>query len=220
MKKAFVLLSGCGNRDGSEIRESVLALLSLDMHGITPICIAPVLEQAKTINHWESKEETTPRIAIVEAARIARGEVMPIDDALSEEADMLVIPGGLGAATTLSSYMTDQEHATVLPSVEKLIFSFYQQKKPIVAICISPVLIAITLCKKASVRLTLGTNKKDLAYLSALGMEAVPCDVDSCVVDTKNTIVSTPAYMGKPSLALIWNGINAAITEATKMLDA
>lgn len=76
MKKAFVLLSGCGNRDGTEIREAVLSLLALDMNGIQAVCIAPKVLQTKTINHWESTEETMPRSAIIEAARIARGDIL------------------------------------------------------------------------------------------------------------------------------------------------
>ena len=34
MKKVAVILSGCGYLDGAEIRESVLALLALDIEGI------------------------------------------------------------------------------------------------------------------------------------------------------------------------------------------
>ncbi len=218
MKKAFVLLSGCGNRDGSEIRESVLSLLALDMNNVIPICIAPKVQQTRTVNHWESTEEPVPRSAIVEAARIARGDILSIGSVSVEEADMLVIPGGLGAATTLSSYGIDKASATVLPLVQKLIQDFFEEGKPIVAICISPVLVALSLQGKARIQLTLGSEKTDLEYLSNLGMEAIPCSIDACIVDNEHKIITTPAYMGPPSLAMIWKGISTAIDTAVKMM--
>lgn len=217
MKKAFVLLSGCGNRDGTEIREAVLSLLALDMRNINSICIAPKVQQHQTINHWESTEESVPRSAIVEAARIARGDILSIGSVAVDEADMLIIPGGLGAATTLCTYGINKDSATVLPLVQNLIQAFFEERKPIVAICISPVLVALSLHGKARIKLTLGTNKADLEYLTSLGMEAVSCTTDVCVVDNEHKIVTTPAYMGPPSLSSIWKGISAAIDAADKM---
>jgi enhancing lycopene biosynthesis protein 2 len=217
MKKAFVLLSGCGNRDGSEIREAVLSLLALDMHQVIPICIAPKMQQTHTINHWESTEQLPPRSAIIESARIARGDVVSIESIAPDEADLLVIPGGAGAATTLSSYGLNKESAAVLPSVQKLIQTFFDEKKPIVAICISPVLIALSLKGKASIKLTLGKEKTDLEYLTSLGMQATPCTTDNCIIDEEHKIITTPAYMGPPSLASIWKGIYAAIEAAVRL---
>ena len=91
-------------------------------------------------------------------------------------------------------------------------------KKPIVAICISPILVALSLQGKARITLTLGTQKADLEYLSSLGMEAVPCSTDSCIIDAEHKIVTTPAYMGPPSLSSIWKGISSAIDAAVNLL--
>lgn len=131
-----------------------------------------------------------------------------------DEADMLVIPGGMGAATTLCSYGIDKGSATVLPLVQDLIQSFFKEKKPIVAICIAPVLIALSLQGRARIKLTLGKSTSDLDYLSSIGMEAVPCSTDSYVIDAEHKIVTTPAYMGPPALASIWKGISTAIEAA------
>lgn len=214
MKKACVLLSGCGNKDGSEVREAVLSLLSLDLHQVAPICLAPRIEQKETINHWESKKEEHARVSIVEAARIARGDILPIEDSFDSEADFLVIPGGLGAITTLCSFKEDGPSATVYPPVQKCITTFYEQKKPIVAICIAPVIVALALQKYKPIDLTLGKQPSDLELLKTLGMNPISCDVDHFVVDTTHKIISTPAYMGTPSLGRIWEGISGAIDAA------
>src|SRR5262245_18367271 len=46
-----VVLAGCGGRDGSEIRESVLVLLSLDRAGARAICVAPDVPQPAVVDH-------------------------------------------------------------------------------------------------------------------------------------------------------------------------
>jgi enhancing lycopene biosynthesis protein 2 len=38
MMKVAMILSGCGHLDGAEIRETVLALLSLDKAGVEAMC--------------------------------------------------------------------------------------------------------------------------------------------------------------------------------------
>ena len=43
--RVAVLLSGCGVYDGSEIHESVLALLELNRHGVEVRCAAPDIAQ-------------------------------------------------------------------------------------------------------------------------------------------------------------------------------
>ncbi len=47
MTKAYVLLSGCGSRDGSEIHEATLSLLALDQHHVAVQCIAPLHQKLK-----------------------------------------------------------------------------------------------------------------------------------------------------------------------------
>jgi len=49
---------------------------------------------------------------------------------LVEEADLLVMPGGLGAATTLCTFLEHKENATILPEVKTLIEGFYNAKNP------------------------------------------------------------------------------------------
>jgi len=73
--KIGVLLSGSGVYDGAEIQESVLVLLALEQAGASYFCIAPNIEQHHVINHLTGDEMNEKRNVLVEAARIARGNI-------------------------------------------------------------------------------------------------------------------------------------------------
>ena len=218
MTKAFVLLSGCGSRDGSEIHEATLSMLALDQHGVTIQCIAPDIPQNRVFDHFHQKTESSARQAIVEAARIARGNIVPLDSVSSTDADLLVIPGGLGAATTLCSYLEKGEHASVLPDVRTLIEGFHAAQKPIVAICISPVLVALTFANTVPITLTLGTNPALNQFLRVKGMNPVVCTSDSSVMDSAHRIIRTPAYNESVTIATVWKGILSAIETALSLM--
>lgn len=211
MTKAYLLLSGCGSRDGSEIHEATLSLLALDQHKVAVQCIAPDVPQMRVFDHYKGVPEPSTRRAIVEAARIARGNIIPLEKADVSDADLLVMPGGFGPITTLSSYLEQKENATVLPEVEALIHQFHDAQKPIVAICISPTLIALTFKNSASIKLTLGTNPALLSFLKTVGMDPVACTSDKFVMDRDHRIVSTPAYNEPVTIATVWKGISGAI---------
>ena len=82
MANVAVVLSGCGVYDGAEINEAVLTLLSLEQQGATYQCFAPDLPQMHVINHLTGEPaEGESRNVLVEAARIARGNIKPLADA-------------------------------------------------------------------------------------------------------------------------------------------
>ncbi|HBY41248.1 MAG TPA: isoprenoid biosynthesis protein ElbB, partial [Alteromonas sp.] len=108
MKKAAVILSGCGVFDGAEIHEAVLTLLSLEKHGASYQCFAPDVDQLHVVNHLTGEvAEGESRNVLVEAARIARGNVKPVTECQVEEFDLLVLPGGFGAAKNLCTFAVD-----------------------------------------------------------------------------------------------------------------
>ena len=107
MKKIAVILSGCGNRDGSELQESLSLLLAIDRRGWQYQCFAPegYFEVVPHIDVEETEEEGTildieQRDIFVESARIARGNLLPIEEYKSADYDALALPGGMGAART------------------------------------------------------------------------------------------------------------------------
>src|SRR6185312_12743768 len=105
MKKVAVVLSGCGVFDGSEIHESVLTLLALDRANAEYQCLAPNIPQHHVTNHLTHEVEAgEKRNVLVEAARIARGNIIDLGRANPEDYDAAIFPGGYGAATNLCNF--------------------------------------------------------------------------------------------------------------------
>ena len=194
MYKIGVLLSGCGVMDGSEIHEAVITLLALDKEGMEYICIAPDKEQTQVINHITNKPQNEKRNMLIESARIARGNIKDLKSIKVSEIDALIMPGGFGAACNLSSFATDGSNSNVLPEVETLLKELHKLKKPIGAICIAPNIVAKVFGKDA-VEITIGTDKNTASALEQMGAKHLDKKVDEIVIDTKNLIVTTPAYM-------------------------
>jgi len=188
-----VILSGCGYKDGTEVNEAVIALLAINKAGASYELFAPNVDQQNVIDHITGKSSQEKRNALTEAARIARGKISDILDLDPNQYDALIIPGGTGVVTTLSSVTEDVMKSTVLPSVQAKIIDFFRQKKPIGAICIAPALIAKILRPFAlDLKLTLGKHNN---LLDILEVTQEISTADEIVVDKKNKIVSCPAFM-------------------------
>lgn len=193
--KIGVVLSGCGVMDGSEIHESVLALLAIDRQGAEAVCLAPNIEQADVINHLTNEPMNEKRNVLVEAARIARGKIRDVKTVKATEIDALIFPGGYGAAKNLCNFAAKGKDAKIHPDVAHLVTNMIQAKKPVGAICIAPALMAAVFRGKQKVRLTIGTDKETAAQLTAMGAAHETCSVRDFVVDRENRVVTTPAYM-------------------------
>ncbi len=210
MKKIGILLSGCGVMDGSEIHEAVLTLLAIDVAGAQAVCIAPDISQHHVINHVtgeEMKDET--RNVLVESARIARGDVKNLKDINSLGLDALILPGGFGAAKNLSDYAFKGAEFTVLPEVADAVRSFYDAKKPLGFICISPVIAAKVLGK--NVEVTIGTDSQSATNIEAVGAKHVNCQVYNIHASNDGKVVSTPAYMLGPTIKDVAKGIEKLV---------
>ncbi|MGB0361342.1 MAG: isoprenoid biosynthesis protein ElbB, partial [Endozoicomonas sp.] len=80
MKNIAVVLSGSGVYDGSEIHEAVLTFLNIELSGSTYQCFAPDITQHHVVNHLTGEETHEKRNVLVEAARIARGDIKPLSE--------------------------------------------------------------------------------------------------------------------------------------------
>lgn len=214
MLKIAVILSGCGHMDGSEIRESILTFLALERNNIDYMVFAPDIIQTEVYNHYECylmRNET--RNVLIEAARIARGRITNLSDLKPEEFSALIMPGGYGVAKNLSTI--GDKGTEVLPKLKEVIIEFYNSKKPIGGICIAPAVIALCLKDKVQVTLTLG-DYSDL--LDKLGVDQEIARVDEIIVDKKNKIVSTPAYMiYNPKLLDVERGIEKLVRKIKEL---
>ncbi len=194
MYKIGVLLSGCGVMDGSEIHEAIITLLALDREGIEYICIAPNKDQTQVINHLTNKPENEKRNMLIESARIARGNIKDLSQVKASDLDAVILPGGFGAACNLSNFAQAGENAQVLPEVEKFLKEVHSLNKPIGAICIAPNVLAKIFGDK-NVELTIGTDQGTAKKLESWGAKHINKNAEEIVLDNKNLIVTTPAYM-------------------------
>ena len=209
-----MILAGCGNKDGAEIHESVLTLLSIDRAGHQYQCFAPDVPQARVINFLTNEEMKEKRNVLLESARIARSKIKPLSDFHSEDFDILVLPGGSGVAYNLCTFAVQGDRMTVLPIVESVVRSMHQAGKPIGALCISPVIIAHVLKK---VTVTFGSDEKINAIFQKSGTKTVNSDARSIVIDRENKIVTTPCYMLDARISEISEGIDNLIQELIKL---
>jgi enhancing lycopene biosynthesis protein 2 len=217
--KVAVVLSGCGFMDGAEIQESVFTLYFLDRAGIEVACFAPNAPQLHVVNHLTGKPTNEQRNVLVESARIARGAVQDLAQAKLEGFDGLVLPGGFGMAKNLSDFAAAGPEAEVNADLVRLVGEAVTGKKPIVAICISPAVLAAALAKLgSSAKLTIGNDAGTAEAIEKLGSSHASCPVDQAVTDEEHRIVSCPAYMLGPNPAGVAAGIEAAIKQLAAWL--
>lgn len=216
-KKVGLLLSGCGLYDGSEIHESVLTLLFLDQGGAETVCIAPDITQTQVINHVTMEESGESRNVLVESARIARGAIKDLKDVKANELDAVILPGGFGAAKNLSEFAIKGPGGAVNPDVKRLLDEMLEAGKPIGALCIAPTTVGMAL-KEHAPEVTVGNNEETVGALNALGVKHKTCSVDDIVVDEKNKIVTTPAYMLGPGIKDVAKGIEKVVKKILDMI--
>ena len=216
-KKIGVVLSGCGVYDGSEIHEAVFSLLAIDRNGAEAVCMAPDCELAE-INHLTGEATGSSRNVLVESARIARGKIVDIKKVTADQLDAVIFPGGFGAAKNLCDFAVKGAAAVIQPEVARLLREMAAAGKPICAICIAPALIAATLGREYAPEVTIGTDPGTAAAINATGSVHVNCPVTDIVVDRKNKIVSTPAYMLAQQIAEAADGINKAVKATLELI--
>ena len=217
MKKIAVVLSGSGVFDGAEIHESVLTLLALERHGFEYQCFAPDIEQMHVINHLTGDvAEDESRNVLVEAARIARGNIKDLAQANADEFDAAVLPGGFGAAKNLSDFAVKGSDSSVNPDLVSFIKDFAKDKKPVGFMCIAPAMLPHIYGE--GTKLTIGTDQDTADAIEAMGGVHQSCPVEDIVVDEANNLVTTPAYMLASSVSEAAKGIDKLIDKIAKML--
>lgn len=217
MKKVALILSGCGVYDGSEIYESVLTMLSLENHGASYQCFAPNVEQLHVINHLVGEvAEGESRNVLVEAARLARGEVKDLADAQAADFDAVIVPGGFGAAKNLSDFAVNGAAMSVQEDVLQFVRAMHKAGKPTGLICIAPTMAARIFGD--GVKCTVGNDADVAAAINSMGGFHQACAVDEVCIDDKMKLVTTPAYMLATSIGEAAKGINRCVREVLNMV--
>lgn len=215
-----VLLSGCGVYDGAEIHEAVLTLLAIEEIGAKALCISVDAPQHHVVNHLTGEEMPESRNMLVEAARIARGEVKNINEVSPADIDGLVIPGGFGSAKSFTKWAFDGPEGNILPEVKLLLVNMINVGKPIAPLCVSPVVLAKALEGSSySPAMTIGSDAEPTPYdidgfmagLEKTGAVAEKKTIRQIQIDHENRIVSAPCYMQEASILEVRKNIRSAI---------
>ncbi len=215
MKKIAVILSGSGVFDGAEIHESVLALHAIEKAGSTWHCFAPNVEQYHVINHITGEEMEESRNVLVEAARIARGNIEDVEKLNVDDYDALLVPGGFGAAKNLTDFAINGAECSINAGVASACRAFKQANKPAGYLCIAPVIIPMIYPE--SVSGTIGSDSATAEGFNALGGRHIECAVDDFVYDESNKVLSTPAYMLASSISEAASGIDKLVNKLVSL---
>lgn len=191
-KKIAIIIGGCGHRDGSEIHETTMTMLAVEEHGATYQMFAPNRNQYHVLNHLDGTEMQEQRNMLVEAARIARGNILPLENFDVNQFDAVIFPGGFGVAKNFFNYAFKGMDCEVDEQIAHIIQSVHQAGKPIGALCISPVLMAKIL---GNITITIGQDAKTARDIEQMGATNVNTSNGDVVTDKKNKIFSTPCYM-------------------------
>jgi enhancing lycopene biosynthesis protein 2 len=217
MKKVAVILSGCGVFDGSEIHESVLVLLALDRANAQIICAAPDVPQHHVVNHYTRQPVPGEvRNVLVESARIARGNIIPLSQLKPASVDAIILPGGFGAAKNLCTFALAGPDFQVEPQVARVLQEAHKLGKPLGFVCIAPA-IAAKLFGAEKLEFTIGNDAGTAQALQKSGAHHVNCTVHNVVVDRRLKIVTTPAYMLANRITEAEAGINKLVQAVLEM---
>ncbi len=215
-KRVAFIMSGCGNMDGTEIHEGVSALIALDRAGYDVICLAPDVDQGSSLDYISGQPLENGRNALRECARIARGDIRPLSSLRDDEYDLVVFPGGFGAATTLCTFASDGADCEVIPEVRNLVEKAHSDGKPIAAMCIAPVLLARCI---PGVTVTIGNDRGTAEAIESMGAVHQDCSPVEAVRDTTNRVVTTPAYMLAGGPAEVFRGAERMVEELNSLLE-
>ena len=215
MKKFAVVLSGSGVYDGAEIHEATLSLYAIAKQGASYDIFAPDVEQHHVINHLNGEEMSEKRNVLVEAARIARGNIKSLDKFDPADYDALLLPGGFGAAKNLSSFAFDGPDCKVQVDVENAVKGMHAAGKPIAALCIVPVLLAKVL---GDVKVTIGQDKGTAEAVQAMGANHGDTDHGEVLIDSENKLFTTPCYMLDANIVQIADGAENVVRAVLKSI--
>jgi len=214
MKKFAIVLAGCGHIDGAEIQEATMAMLAVKKSGNDYQVFAPDINQHHVVNHLTGKPTNEKRNILIEAARIARGNIKNLKEYKPKDFDGLIFPGGFGVAKNLCTYAFDGANMKVNALVEKAIVETHKMNKPIGAMCISPILLAKVL---KNVGITIGNDKSTIDDIIKLGGKHFITGYAEVAVDTDNNVFTTPCYMLETDIAKVYEGTQSMVNS---MLDS
>jgi enhancing lycopene biosynthesis protein 2 len=213
MKKFAIILAGCGVYDGAEIHEAVMAMYAVMKNGAEYQLFAPDIAQHHVVNHLTGAEMPETRNVLVESARIARGKIKPLTNLDMRSFDALLFPGGFGVAKNFCSFAFKGADCEVHPQVSKVVREAVSLRKPVGALCISPVILAKVL---GDVEITIGSDTGTAAAVEKMGAKHKNTSHGQVVTDTKHKVFTTPCYMLDATILQIAEGADNIVKAMLK----
>ena len=197
-----VLLGGCGLYDGSDVHETVLTLLALELAGEKPLLTAPDRPQERTVDHLTGDEVPEERRGMLrESARLSRTPVRALGDVRPEELESLIIPGGYGPVVNFTTGFARRGRPhEIVPEVGRFIGHFLEAGKPIGMVGLGEV----------PVRMVLGQE---------LDMPGPTDRPSRLIVDPDRPVIHTPGFAGSTRFADVKAGIEAMVAEVIRLMD-
>ncbi|XP_050440083.1 uncharacterized protein LOC126845482 isoform X1 [Adelges cooleyi] len=182
--------------------QAVLRSLRTTIGSSVAICEITLFPVGSTSFHnFLNKTELQPpyRCALIESARIARGNVLPLHKLRSNVCHhkALIIPDGQGSIKTTLDF---DEGKTIIPEVEYVLKEFINARKPIGFMGISA-LLAPFVAKHPTI--TLGKNDDQCKWpfrhfipiAEKLGANVLLMEQNEICHDNKNLMYSTPSTL-------------------------
>ena len=124
----------------------------------------------------------------------------------------------MGAARNLSTFAFDGPQMTVIDGVTDALLETYRSKKPILAMCIAPTVVAKVLGKQG-ISITLGSTDNPAAMVAkGFGCNMVAYEPREICVDEEHRIITTPAYMVATRISEIFDGAAKMVEQLSEWI--
>lgn len=198
--KVALFLSGSGYLDGSEITEATSLVIALSKHNVVVDFFAPDRAQRDVVNHFSNQTVDESRHIFTESARIARGQIQPLDAFNAELYDAVILPGGFGAVKNFTTFLEDGINGSLLGDIKKTLSDAVAHQKWIVGICAAPLVIALAMrdTNHANAQLTFGQSSNATDFLPALnawGIKHIDTNINEYCIDSAHRVITSGAYM-------------------------
>jgi enhancing lycopene biosynthesis protein 2 len=121
-------------------------------------------------------------------------------------------------AKNLCDFAVKGSNCSVNPQVEQFIASGLRSGRVMGFVCIAPALLAKVAGNiDLHPDLTIGSDHGTAQAVESMGAKHVNCQVNDFVVDEKNKIVSTPAYMLGQRISEVAAGIEKFVTKVLEL---
>jgi enhancing lycopene biosynthesis protein 2 len=206
-----VILAGCGHLDGSDVADAVFVWWSLAQLGVDCTVYAPDLKFAE-IDHATGEPTGAERSVLREAARLARGPVKDLARAQGTDHEGWILPGGGGAAKTLSDFAMRGASGVATREVNRVLREAFAARIPVGASGIASMTVALVArASSRRLRLTLGDDVERARTLEGMGHVHIAVGVEDVVLDGDRKVATTPAGLAPAPLDVVARGIHKLV---------